>query len=290
MIHINSNCSGSSLGINLKEPFQFNKLRIFGQHPLSGYHYHNGYELCYITDGSFYYFIKDQTYYVKRGDFILINAYDIHSTSNQSNGEYERFLMNFKKEFFEENLPEIEALSLFNSLKNGPLIIQPNAQEHPLVQQLMYAMHREVENGSSGSKLFLRAALMQLLVLISRHQESNTAQCTHYMNNTHKTVSEISAYINNHYREDLTLSAIAEKFYISQYHFSRVFKKYTGFTFVEYYNNIRVKEAQRLLVQTNQRISMISSQLGFKSDSHFGRVFKQVVGISPLNYRKANRK
>jgi len=59
-----------------------------------------------------------------------------------------------------------------------------------------------------------------------------------------------------------------------------------GFSFVEYLNGVRIKEAQNLLLKTDMSIVDISQTVGYKSLTHFGRVFKNVTGSSPRHYKK----
>jgi YesN/AraC family two-component response regulator len=74
---------------------------------------------------------------------------------------------------------------------------------------------------------------------------------------------------------------------VSPYYLSRFFKEATGFTFVEYLNSVRIKEAKRLLERSSMKVKLISRKVGFGSVTHFGRVFKLVTGHTPLYYRKA---
>lgn len=67
---------------------------------------------------------------------------------------------------------------------------------------------------------------------------------------------------------------------------SRFCKVATGFTFVEYVNSVRIKEAKHLLEQTTLKVNLIARKVGFGSVTHFGRVFKAVTGHAPLYYRK----
>ena len=64
-------------------------------------HYHNTYEIFYLKDGDRYYHINNKRYHVKAGDIVLINTYDIHYTEPFEDKEYERYAINFKKEFIE---------------------------------------------------------------------------------------------------------------------------------------------------------------------------------------------
>ena len=97
---------------------------------------------------------------------------------------------------------------------------------------------------------------------------------------------EILGYINNHYFEELTLETVSAKYFLSTYYFSRTFKEATGFHFVEYLNNVRMKEAKKLLLHSGLTVNEVSTAVGFHSNTHFGRVFKQIVGCSPSAYKK----
>ncbi|PEE73423.1 hypothetical protein COM81_28730 [Priestia megaterium] len=107
-----------------------------------------------------------------------------------------------------------------------------------------------------------------------------------YHNSLHEKVSEIVRYINNHYMDLLTLHSLSKQFHISPYYLSRIYKKGTGFSFVEYLNQVRINEAQKLLKTTSLSVTSIAEKVGYENPTHFGRVFKKVTGISPLKYRK----
>ena len=150
-------------------------------------------------------------------------------------------------------------------------------------------MYIEKQNFTQEADLFCKASLTQLLLLIGQNKISALTRATEYLDTQHRLVSKIVKHIHHHYAENLTLESVAEQFFISKYHFCRIFKKVTGFSFTEYCNNIRIREVQHLLVDTNMKISQISGMVGYKSDTHLGRIFKQIVGISPREYRKKHK-
>jgi YesN/AraC family two-component response regulator len=100
---------------------------------------------------------------------------------------------------------------------------------------------------------------------------------------------DIVQHINRNFMQKITLDDVSKQFYISRFYLSKTFKETTGFTFVEYLNSVRIKEAQKLLIITNKKIIQISYEVGFGSVAHFGRVFKTITGYSPLQYRKLNK-
>jgi transcriptional regulator GlxA family with amidase domain len=132
----------------------------------------------------------------------------------------------------------------------------------------------------------LQSYLLQLLVYCIRQPADNSTLHTAHPSPMHQKISEIVRYINQNYPEPLTLPYVATQFAFSPYYLSHSFKEATGFTFIEYLNNVRIKEAQRLLQESNQKVIYIAEQVGFGSIAHVGRVFKAVTSQSPLLYRR----
>ena len=92
-------------------------------------------------------------------------------------------------------------------------------------------------------------------------------------------------YLNENYQKPLTLPEVAGMFRISPHYLSRLFKQTTGFSFSDYLNLLRVKEAQRLLRESEESITDIAWLAGFSNFSHFGKMFKRTVQVSPRVYR-----
>lgn len=96
----------------------------------------------------------------------------------------------------------------------------------------------------------------------------------------------VSRYIDQHYREDLSLSSLASLVFFSPSHLSRTFNKDCGMTINAYINRQRVAEAVRMLKSTGLSVQEIALHCGFSNVSHFNRVFKEVSGRSPMQLRK----
>ncbi len=253
------------------------------------HHYHDAYELYYLYSGDRYYFIKDKTYHVKRGNLVLIKPYDVHCTSSFSKSGYDRFLITFKKSYLDGFIESVKGINLYECFEKDIHIIKLNFQEQSFIETLLLSMLSEYNSSNLGQDYFLKTAMIQLLLLISRYSGQRQDGTDSYVNAMHKIVSEVAAYINNNYASDLTLEVISDKFFISPCYFSRTFKRVTGVPFTEYLNGVRIKEAQRLLAKTDMSISDIAESVGYKSATHFGRTFKQITGTSPISYRRRRR-
>lgn len=105
-----------------------------------------------------------------------------------------------------------------------------------------------------------------------------------------ETVDRICAYLTDHYQQKLSLSEVAAQFYLSPYYLSRLFRRVTGQSIVDFINARRIEAAQRLLETTELSITAVAEQTGFLTPAHFRRVFREQIGVGPLQYRKSFRK
>ncbi len=98
-------------------------------------------------------------------------------------------------------------------------------------------------------------------------------------------VKNAMEYIEGNYNRKLTLSEVAEKTYVSQWHLSKLLNRHVGQSFSEILNRVRIDAAKKLLKEPYLRIGDISEQVGFLDLAHFSRVFKKQEGISANEYR-----
>lgn len=100
-------------------------------------------------------------------------------------------------------------------------------------------------------------------------------------------VNNAIRYIENNYKQKLSLADVAEKAYVSQWHLSKLLNRHYGQNFSEILNNIRIREAKKLLADPSLRIGGIATSVGFVDIAHFSRVFKKSTGISANEYRNS---
>lgn len=94
-------------------------------------------------------------------------------------------------------------------------------------------------------------------------------------------------YIRAHYAEKLTLTELAEKTFVSPWYLSKLLNRATGESFCDLLNRTRLEKAKVLLKDPSLKIHEISEMLGFSDVTHFSRLFKKMVQISPIEYRNA---
>ena len=111
---------------------------------------------------------------------------------------------------------------------------------------------------------------------------------THNKNKSSAEIMRVKTYINEHYKEDLSLKELAEVACVSQNYFSSLFKKETGENYKSYVTKIRMEEAMRLVLRTDMKTYEIAEAVGYNNVRRFVDAFKAIYRISPMDYRKAN--
>lgn len=287
-MEVNSNKSKAlKLQVLFNEEFNINRQFSKNRADTLEHHYHDVYEMYYLVSGDRYYFIKDKIYHATEGSIVLIKPFEVHCVSDYCGNPYERILVSFKKSYIKPIITAFSETNLFESFDLDIRIIKPSEKHRSLVESLLNLMLEEYKGNDSNKKDFiLKNALCEVLFITTKYIDAANNNPTVYKNGVHKTISEVIAYINNNYFEDITLDALADKFFLSRYYLSRTFKSVTGMHITEYINGVRIKAAQKMLLSSDMNITKIALSVGFKNVTHFGRVFKNTTGTSPLKYRR----
>lgn len=101
--------------------------------------------------------------------------------------------------------------------------------------------------------------------------------------------SQAIAYIQENYNKDLNMAVVSNYISMNYSVFSFEFKNYAGVNFVTYLKELRMKEAKKLLEETDKKIIEISQMVGYENEKHFMKLFKSICGVSPSEYRKNMR-
>jgi len=250
-------------------------------------HYHDTYEIYYLLAGERSYYINNLIYTLRKGDLIFINKNELHRTTSKGSARHERILISFEEDFLRRTLANYD-LS-FSFLTTQSLLLRPGVHEQGIIEYILFSMLKEQEEHRSLQIPYLQTLLIQLFIEMNRVQEISREPIAPESSEKQLKVYEIIDYLQEHHANKLTLEQLSDAFFISRTYLCRLFKQTTGFTIVEYLNYIRIKEAQRLLQNTKDKVTSIAEETGFDNIAHFGRVFKQITKCSPLQYRKQNR-
>jgi YesN/AraC family two-component response regulator len=129
-------------------------------------------------------------------------------------------------------------------------------------------------------------AMVKLLTIFAQHVSMISNQIlVHKENSEPPLITRAKQYIDQKQSEDISLTEVAKAVNTSTFYFCKMFKKATGLHFTEYVSRVRIEKAKNLLLNPNLRISEVAYEIGFQSLTHFNRVFKQITGQSPTEFR-----
>lgn len=248
-------------------------------------HHHDFYEVYFFLSGSVSYNIESRSYRLSPGDLLLISPSELHQpvfTDDRKN--YERIVLWINAAFLQQfDSPGRELSRCFGQpdLPHNNLI-HTDGTTREILMYLFNQMIAESRSGEFGAELYALGCLTQALVMINRlalraEQEAEPRE------NTDSAVFRILAYINEHYREDLSLDDLANRFFISKYHLSREFNRIVGTSVYRYIIQKRLIMA-RQLIASGTPTSTVYQQCGFGDYSNFYRAFKGEYQMSPREY------
>ena len=152
-------------------------------------------------------------------------------------------------------------------------------------ENLLTEMQELTTHNSAAKDFMICEKLMGLLSLIIKDCEKHTEATDATIKNT--MLTDVKKYLDEHYREKITLDELAGLFYIDKYYLSRRFKQQFGTTIHSYLQQCRITHAKHLLRFTQFSIEEISLNCGVEDPNYFARLFKKIEGISPGDFRRS---
>lgn len=252
------------------------------------WHYHPECELTYIIRGEGTRFIGDSVQSFGPGDLIFAGANLPHcwindDTDNSDPNRNQLLVLQFKHDCFGPDFlisPDAQALlDLFEQAKRGLKITGEGVPEIAAALEQL-----QKETGLTRLTTFVR-----VLDLLSRALDAQALTSELYVNDTRDfhggRMGKVMAYVKENLAEDIKQSEVAELVAMTPQGFSRFFRATTGRTFVSFVNVMRIMEACRLLVNTDEDIIDIAFACGYANLSNFNRRFAELKETTPREYR-----
>lgn len=105
----------------------------------------------------------------------------------------------------------------------------------------------------------------------------------------HPTLQDLLKRVEENYRSDISLSSLAENLHMNVMYLGQLFKKEIGVSFSKYLNRYRVEKSKPFLVKTTMPISDVAIEVGYQNQTYYYRIFKELVGVSPKEYRQLHK-
>lgn len=261
-------------------------------------HAHEHIQICYIQHGTCLHVLPNKQCVLVKGDILVIPPYNEHSIHPMDDKVFTCVEINFMPQFINENMTDplimdsfvdFAYIQPFVEVDNEflPRLNLPTPAQY-MIEQLISSIKTELDEKLDGYKLSIKADLLKLLILAGREfkkfieRGSDIQIIKKYRNSFDEAVK----FIDTSYNTDISLEKAAAKACMSPSYFSHIFKMIKGQTFIEYLNNVRIREAMELLKTTDMNITEISFESGFGNLGHFNRMFKRIAGTTPKEYRK----
>lgn len=240
-----------------------------GTHTLTK-HYHNLWEIYYITEGKCKYSVDESTYNLKPGDIIIIPGGRVHSTE-YVNSIHSRMLINCSDEY----IPGCLMPSLTDTVT-----LYRNEDTADDVDYIFRKISETYIRKLPHFAETLRTYTHLLFFTVSDNPNKYTE-----INNEH--IQKALEYIKGNFDKNISLSDVAEVCNISCEHLSRIFVKETGSSFSRFITLLRLKKAEKLLrTRDDLTVAAISAKCGFNDSNYFSSQFKKIYKISPSQFRK----
>ena len=244
-------------------------------------------ELIFVSTGSILVESEKYSGIVNKNEFLIHGANSAHAFSCQEKAETTLIIIGFKCNSsklacFEEKpvvLNEREIQQLGRIVKEGRNVFAPPYNVP------VYDMTKK-ENQLFGSEQMLRASLETFLIELIRKYEFFERNV--FQEETSFTIKEILDYIDENFKEKITLDELAFLFRTNRSTLCRKFQETTKQTLGEYVKAKKIAEAKKLLSRNDKTVTQIANELHFDTVSYFCEFFKKETGMTPSQFRACN--
>ena len=230
--------------------------------------------LCYSGTGI--YNVDDDSYEVREGDLIYYNVGERHELLSRTDTEIGTYCFGFSS----VKLPGLPENALIPA--DSPHV-RASGSNFELLKELS---ERILDLDASDP---VQAMLMQSLgasILLASVLVPATAVKMRPTNAAADLTRRVKEYINAHYTEEIRLEDIAAELSFSIPYISHTFKSVTGCSPVQYMIRCRIGLAVTLLISSDLSVTQVATTVGYDNTNHFQTLFKNLVGTTPLQYRK----
>ena len=249
-------------------------------------HWHEDVQFLYVFTGKVYFHTLDRTVIVPSGHGVFINRSVVHLVVGSQTCHYKSFLFPERLVSFDPGGPAVKYVKRITGCEQiSHLPLSPDVPWQDSILEQLRALSRLEENQTDCYEYEVLVRLAAMWLELTRHTAVPDRLTE---SGTLKRMRNMLNYIERHYAEDITLENIAASASVSKSECLRCFRMTMQDTPYQYLLEHRLRKAAGLLTNTELSISQIAQAVGFHSQSHFGKLFKERTGCSPQKYRKSN--
>ncbi|MDE5562749.1 MAG: helix-turn-helix domain-containing protein [Clostridiales bacterium] len=238
-------------------------------------HWHKGIELILVLNGKVRVVCDGNSYNLAEDDLILINKHSIHSLSSENGCNLVSLQI---------NTAIIENKKLYFNCNSA---IDNNKGRYYNLKRIIAELVKINSSHNDYNKYFNFYATYRIFYELCKNFPSNRDGDEPESRKYFERLNSIIEYIDEHYRENITLARLAEHEHLSVPYLSAFFEKHLGINFLTYYNELRLGRAVNELLSSDRSVEDISIDNGFSDPRSFVNLFKKKYGELPSAYRKA---
>ncbi len=248
-------------------------------------HTHNFFEIFFCLSSNMRFLINETVYSLRENDLILLNSADVHGIINDTNLLFERYVIEFDPNYTADFCQYYNVLEVFET-ESHPHILHLNTNQTQIFLSLFNKLYSyENPQDTYAWPLYRKIAFAELMLQINNFASNSNIPAIEDEDPKTNRMQNILSYINNHLSDNLSITSLAERFYISPSYLSSIFKTFTGYSVNNYIINQRIILATKLLKQ-NLSVQEVADKSGFYNYAHFIRTFKKYTGYAPKQYMK----
>ena len=256
-------------------------------------HWHNDFEYGVLQEGAVDFYINNTCIRLTEGDGYFLSANTLHMARQVSCGKNAVMrVLTFPASVICADVNGFIYVNylapLLNTRLEGFRLNKDDAPGRDIIH-LIDEICR-LERSSYGYELICQRDITQLWLYTLQYMAGNKQDIIDHADEQRdvERMKEILSYIHRHYNEKITAEDISRHLSISRGECFRCFKRFMGKTLVDYINEYRLQRVASLLRETGTSITDICIESGFGNSSYFGKLFKDVFFITPLQYRRAH--
>ena len=240
---------------------------------LSNKHFHDYYEILFISSGCGRLIVEGDEYPIKPGSLVLIPPFKYHHIYiDDASAPYDRHLIHFPLEYLATDGQKILAV-LFESEDTTCRFYHAHTVGSSIIS--LFDRFEEAAKMPDRQKLSYTALIVsELMVLLSLTDSSDMPRSSEELG------ARVMRFLNENLDKDLSLDTISRHFFVSKYYLCRAFKRHNGISIHGYVNQKRVINAKRL-IDSGESASVAAFKVGFGDYSAFFRAYVKIVGASP---------
>ncbi|WP_139957382.1 AraC family transcriptional regulator [Flavicella sediminum] len=257
----------------------------------AAWHYHAQYELLYISKSTGIRFVGDSVSPFAPGDLVLVGPYLPHLWRNDSSYYDEReesnvktIVIKFTRDFIGEDTFDKPIFSEISKM------LEDSKYGVCFGKDMAISLHDDLIQLVDLSPAKQSIKLFDILHRLSLTKDKNVLSSSDMRQSTSENSERIDVvlkYISDNYASYIGLNDVSEIACMTTNSFCRFFKKMTNKSFTQFLNEVRIRNASRLLIQDSKPVSEICYLVGYNSITNFNKQFKQIMGATPKSYREA---